>query len=133
MENNMKTKVGIVGLCGQSIFMRINHFHKPEETLHASDVHQEVGGKGYNQAVAVKRLGGEPYFLSAVGNNRWIQDVVNQYTAQSGINVNLADDLVGGLDEEVVIGIAEIGIGQFVVVHPYIIATAMSAISGSKI
>ncbi|HRT69648.1 MAG TPA: PfkB family carbohydrate kinase, partial [Bacilli bacterium] len=78
----MKTKVGIVGLCGQSIFMRINHFHKPEETLHASDVHQEVGGKGYNQAVAVKRLGGEPYFLGAVGNDTYGDNCCDYLTNQ---------------------------------------------------
>lgn len=71
MQNKKKIKVGIIGLCGQSIFMRIDHFHKPEETLHALDVHQEVGGKGYNQAVAVKRLGGEPFFLGAVGNDNY--------------------------------------------------------------
>jgi len=82
MENNMKTKVGIVGLCGQSIFMRINHFHKPEETLHASDVHQEVGGKGYNQAVAVKRLGGDPYFLGAVGNDTYGDNCCDYLTNQ---------------------------------------------------
>lgn len=69
MKKNNKTKVGIVGLCGQSIFMKIDHFHKPEETVHASEIHQEVGGKGYNQAVAVKRLGGEPFFLGAVGDD----------------------------------------------------------------
>lgn len=69
MKKNNKTKIGIVGLCGQSIFMKIDHFHKPEETVHASEIYQEVGGKGYNQAVAVKRLGGEPFFLGAVGED----------------------------------------------------------------
>ncbi len=80
----MKTKVGIVGLCGQSIFMRIDHFHRPEETLHASDVHQEVGGKGYNQAVAVKRLGGEPFFIGAVGDDAYGNDCCD-YLIDQGI------------------------------------------------
>ena len=47
----------IIGLCGQSVFLSVDHFHRPEETLHAHDLFAEPGGKGYNQAVAAARMG----------------------------------------------------------------------------
>lgn len=64
-------KLFIIGLCGQSVFLRVPHFHEPGETLHASDLFSEPGGKGYNQAVAAKRLspGLEVVFAGAVGRD----------------------------------------------------------------
>ena len=59
----------IVGLCGQSVFLRVPHFHRPEETLHASSIFTEPGGKGYNQAVAAQRMGAEVVFSGAVGRD----------------------------------------------------------------
>jgi len=59
----------IFGLCGQSVFLRVPHFHRPEETLHASSLFMEPGGKGYNQAVAARRMGAEVVFCGAVGRD----------------------------------------------------------------
>ncbi|MBR2942522.1 MAG: ribokinase [Clostridia bacterium] len=59
----------IIGLCGQSVFLRVPHFHRPEETLHASSLFMEPGGKGYNQAVAARRMGAEVVFCGAVGRD----------------------------------------------------------------
>ena len=61
----------IAGLCGQSVFLSVPHFHEPGETLHASGLFSEPGGKGYNQAVAAKRMGvrGEVVFAGAVGED----------------------------------------------------------------
>ena len=65
---NLKSLM-IVGLCGQSVFLTVPHFHAPGETLHASDLFSEPGGKGYNQAVAARRVGEgiEVTFAGAVG------------------------------------------------------------------
>ena len=57
----------IPGLCGESVFLSVDHFHRPEETLHAESLRREAGGKGYNQAVAARRAGAEVFFLGAVG------------------------------------------------------------------
>ncbi len=57
----------IIGLCGQSVFLAVDHFHRPEETLHASGLFTEPGGKGYNQAVAAARMGAKTAFCGAVG------------------------------------------------------------------
>ncbi len=59
----------IIGLCGQSVFLRVPHFHVPGETLHASELFFEPGGKGYNQAVASARMGAEVVFAGAVGQD----------------------------------------------------------------
>lgn len=59
----------IVGLCGQSVFLSVDHFHRPEETLHAYGLFAEPGGKGYNQAVAAARMGASVAFAGAVGRD----------------------------------------------------------------
>lgn len=62
-------KIGFVGLCGSSVFMGVDHFHLPGETLHATTMFTEPGGKGYNQAVAAQRLGAQCVFIGCVGND----------------------------------------------------------------
>ena len=62
-------KLFIIGLCGQSVFLRVPHFHAPGETLHAESLFSEPGGKGYNQAVAARRMGAEVVFAGAVGRD----------------------------------------------------------------
>ncbi len=59
----------IIGLCGQSVFLTVPHFHRPEETLHADSFFCEPGGKGYNQAVAARRMGAQVAFAGAVGRD----------------------------------------------------------------
>lgn len=59
----------IIGLCGQSVFLTVPHFHRPEETLHADSFFCEPGGKGYNQAVAAARMGAKVVFAGAVGRD----------------------------------------------------------------
>ncbi len=61
--------ITVLGLCGRSVFMRVDHFHRPGETLHAETVYVEPGGKGYNQAVAAARLGAKVNFLTACGDD----------------------------------------------------------------
>ena len=61
--------ITILGLCGRSVFLKVDHFHHPGETLHASAIHIEPGGKGYNQAVAAARLGAAVHFIAACGDD----------------------------------------------------------------
>lgn len=62
-------KVAVIGICGKSTFMYVDHFHENGETLVADSVFEEVGGKGINQAIAAARMGAEVSFLAAVGND----------------------------------------------------------------
>ena len=62
-------KICVLGLCGNSVFLRVNHFHRPGETVTALGRYCEPGGKGYNQAVAAARLGAEVTYLGAIGDD----------------------------------------------------------------
>lgn len=64
-----RPRIGTMGLGGQSVFLTVDHFHSPGETLHASSMFIEPGGKAYNQAVAAARLGAEVVFIGAMGND----------------------------------------------------------------
>ena len=59
-------KISVIGICGNSIFMYVDHFHQKGETLIADSVFEEIGGKGINQAVAAARMGAQVSFLAAV-------------------------------------------------------------------
>ena len=62
-------KISVIGLGGSSIFMNVDHFHKKGETIAAQSIHEEFGGKGFNQAVACARMGAKVSFLCAVGKD----------------------------------------------------------------
>ncbi|MGI5977059.1 MAG: ribokinase [Candidatus Limivicinus sp.] len=66
-QNNVV--VGAVGLGGESVFLTVDHFHAPGETLQADGLFVEAGGKAYNQAVAAARLGAKVLFFGAVGDD----------------------------------------------------------------
>lgn len=62
-------KISVIGICGNSIFMDVDHFHEKGETLQAKNVFEEIGGKGINQAVACAKMGADVSFLGAVGDD----------------------------------------------------------------
>ena len=64
-----QTSITVLGLMGWSVFMEVSHFHAPGETISASSLHAEPGGKGCNQAVAAARLGANVDFLSCMGKD----------------------------------------------------------------
>ena len=63
------SKIAVIGIVGNSVFLPVERFHEGGETVEASDIHFEPGGKGFNQAVAAKRCGVEVSFLAAVGRD----------------------------------------------------------------
>ena len=62
-------KISVIGICGNSVFMQVDHFHERGETLCADSVYEEIGGKGINQTIAARRMGAEVSFLCAVGDD----------------------------------------------------------------
>ena len=58
-------KIAVIGMVGNSAFMSVDEFHKGGETLKANEIHYELGGKGFNQAVAAARCGARVSFLCA--------------------------------------------------------------------
>ena len=62
-------KLAVIGICGNSVFLPVDHFHEPGETLSAASCFEEVGGKGINAAIAAARFGAEVSFLAAIGDD----------------------------------------------------------------
>lgn len=60
------SKIAVIGLVGESVFLKVDRHQVVGETAHAERIHREWGGKGYNQAVAAARFGAEVSFLGAV-------------------------------------------------------------------
>ena len=61
------SRIAVIGIVGNSVFLEVDKFHEGGETVEARSVHYELGGKGFNQAVAASRYGAEVSFLGAVG------------------------------------------------------------------
>ena len=68
-KSDSMSKISVIGICGRSTFMYVDHFHENGETLSADSVYEEMGGKGINQAVASARMGSEVSFLCAAGDD----------------------------------------------------------------
>lgn len=64
-------KIVVVGLSGESIFLSVDHFNEIGETVSAKSLFTEPGGKGYNQAIALKRLGADVSFITALGEDNY--------------------------------------------------------------
>lgn len=76
--------IGAIGLGGESVFLSVDHFHAPGETLQADSIFVEPGGKAFNQAVAAKRLGAQVRFFGAMGADKG-GDFCRDYLAEQGI------------------------------------------------
>ena len=77
------TKIAVIGLTGNTVFMGVPRFHAGGETVHATDFHAELGGKGFNQAVTAARQGAAVSFLTAVGADDVAK--VRDFLAHEGI------------------------------------------------
>ena len=60
------SRLAVIGLVGKSLFFDVPRFHAGGETIVAKSLHEEWGGKGFNQAVAAARQGAAVSFLGAV-------------------------------------------------------------------
>lgn len=75
-------KISVIGICGNSVFMNVDHFHRKGETIVADNVYEEIGGKGINQAIACAKMRADVSFLAAIGGDEFgekCRDVVNNY------------------------------------------------------
>lgn len=77
-------KIAVIGICGRSDFLTVDHFHANGETVKADKLFEEFGGKGMNQAIAAARMGADVSFLAAVGEDP-DADRCRQILLQNGI------------------------------------------------
>ena len=85
-------RIAVIGLVGQSIFMPVPAFHKGGETVVATDLHTEWGGKGFNQALAAAAQGATVDFFGAVFEGD--EKAVTAFGAERGISCLLAKKTV---------------------------------------
>jgi ribokinase len=64
-------KVTVVGSLVMDLVFRVGHRPKPGETLLGQEFGMFLGGKGFNQAVACRRLGAETVLVGKVGRDRF--------------------------------------------------------------
>ena len=56
------SKIAVIGIAGESVFLSVDDFGVTGETTIANGFYSELGGKGFNQAVAIARYGVEVSF-----------------------------------------------------------------------
>lgn len=62
-------KVVVIGAVGKSVSMDLDSFHVGGETKFAKSAHIELGGKGFNRALASARQNVETVFIAACGES----------------------------------------------------------------
>src|ERR1700755_3131779 len=59
----------VIGSTNTDMVIRADHLPAPGETILGGSFFMNPGGKGANQAVAAKRLGGDVIFIAKTGND----------------------------------------------------------------
>lgn len=101
------SKIIVVGSSNTDMVVHTSHLPVPGETILGGKFLMNQGGKGANQAVAVKRLGGDLLFVARVGN-----DVLGQQTLRVFQNEGIETSYIA-LDNETPSGVALISVDQY--------------------
>jgi ribokinase len=83
--DRMVKKILILGSSNMDLVLRIPRFHRPGETIMSQDLVIVFGGKGANQAIAAKRLGGKVSFITKLGKDHYGQSY-RRYLMKEGLD-----------------------------------------------
>lgn len=97
-------KVIVIGSSNVDMVVKTSHLPAPGETILGGEFLMNQGGKGANQAVAVKRMGGNLIFMAKLGNDLFGQQSV-VYFNKEGIDTRYIS-----LDEKSASGVALISL-----------------------
>jgi len=81
----MSSRVLVLGSSNIDLILRVPRFHNPGETIRAENLLTVFGGKGANQAVASKRLGGRVAFITKLGGDPYGKNY-REYLIESGLD-----------------------------------------------
>lgn len=84
----MPNKILVLGNANLDLIFKIPRFHSPGETIVAENLTTAFGGKGANQALMAKRLGGDVLFMTKVGNDPEGTSY-RKYLVKNGLNPKL--------------------------------------------
>ncbi len=90
-------KILVIGSLNMDVTLEVPHIPIVGETILADSVTHNRGGKGANQAVAIRRLGAETAMIGAVGNDDFGEDLLKGLKDE-GIDVSgiIVKDTVSG-------------------------------------
>jgi ribokinase len=81
----MKDKILVLGNSNVDLIFKIPRFHHPGETIIAENLVTAFGGKGANQAITSKQLGGKVIFMTKLGIDHYGESYC-QYLIKKGID-----------------------------------------------
>ena len=81
----MPNKILVLGSSNVDLILKVPRFHHPGETIIGENLVTAFGGKGANQAVASKRLGGKVVFMTKLGNDHYGKSY-RQYLIKNGFD-----------------------------------------------
>ena len=97
-------KIIVIGSSNVDMVVRTSHLPAPGETILGGEFFMNQGGNGANQAVAIKRLGGNLIFMAKLGNDVLGRQSVG-YFKKEGIDTRYI-----ALDEDSASGVALISV-----------------------
>ena len=97
-------KIIVIGSSNVDMVVRTSHLPAPGETILGGEFFMNQGGKGANQAVAIKRVGGNLIFMAKLGNDVLGRQSVG-YFKKEGIDTRYI-----ALDEDSASGVALISV-----------------------
>lgn len=97
-------KIIVIGSSNVDMVVRTSHLPAPGETILGGEFFMNQGGKGANQAVAIKRLGGNLIFMAKLGNDVLGRQSVG-YFKKEGIDTRYI-----AVDEDSASGVALISV-----------------------
>jgi ribokinase len=81
----------VFGSSNTDLITSVERFPNPGETISGKSFMQAMGGKGANQAVAARRLGGKVKFVTCLGDDSNGRNMLNYF---KGENLDVSDVLV---------------------------------------
>lgn len=84
----MIKKILVLGSSNVDLILKIPRFHNPGETIRCENSITVFGGKGANQAITTKQLGGDTLLVTKVGNDPYGESY-RQYLSQKGLHQKL--------------------------------------------
>ncbi len=108
-------RIAVVGSINMDLVVRAPRFAQPGETIAGDAFFAVAGGKGANQAVAARRLGGEVTLVGAVGDDAF-GSAMAQGLAEEAIDVRHLDVRAGHPSGVALITVAATGENTIVVV-----------------
>ncbi|MFK7735067.1 MAG: ribokinase [Pirellulaceae bacterium] len=81
-DKTTRSRICVVGSANVDLTFRTQRLPTPGETLAGRSLHQGMGGKGANQAVAAARLGAQVAFIARVGSDAYGREAVLAYESE---------------------------------------------------